>query len=94
MANNAKKDENGVSTLIAASKNDGITIVPIYANPANHGLKVNDASTGTDSGNNLGNAMKDENGTSAMTAISSSDGSSIVEVYGDPATGMIYIDSN
>lgn len=91
---NAKKDENGRPTLICASNGDGITIVPIKANPANHGLKIDDNTTGSNNGNNNGNAMIDENGVAVLTALSSAADGKIIEVYGDPATGKILINSN
>lgn len=37
---NASKDENGVSTLIAASSADGKTPVRVYADPDTHRLLV------------------------------------------------------
>lgn len=40
MAENASKDENGVSTLIAVSSVDGKTPVKVYANPTTHRLLV------------------------------------------------------
>lgn len=90
---NAYKDENGVSTLICASKNDGTTIVRIKANPTDHGLIIDDGTTGSDNGNNGGNAMRDENMVPVLIAVSSVDGKTPVEVYGDPVTGAILIDS-
>lgn len=89
----ASKDENGISTLIAASKNDGTTIVRIQANASNHGLTIDDAHTGSDNGNNGGNAMRDENAVPVLIATSSADGKTPIEVYGDPVTGAILIDS-
>ncbi len=91
---NAYRDENSKPNLIAASKNDGVTIVPIQVNATNHSLVIDDASTGSDNGNNEGNAARDENSVPVLLAISSVDGVSIVEVYGDPATGALLIDSN
>ncbi len=91
---NAKKDQNGRNTIIAASNADGQTIVQVKADPTNHGLAVDDASTGTDNGNNLGNAMLDENSVAVWTAVSEADGTTIIEIYADPLTGKILIDSN
>lgn len=91
---NAYKDQNNVPTLIAASKNDGTTIVRIQANATNHGLIVDDASTGSDNGNNDGNAARDENFVPVLIAVSSADGVTPVEVYGDPVTGALLVDSN
>ncbi len=94
MANNAKIDQNGRRTLIAASLNDGMTIVPITANPVNHGLSIDDSSTGSDNGNNQGNAMLDENMQAVATAMASDGSGAIIELYGDPLTGKLLIDSN
>ncbi len=101
---NAYRDENSVPTLIAASNADGQTIVRVLANPTNHALKVDDASTGSDAGNNSNNAQKDENSVPVLICVSSEtttvggvnfiQGITPVEVYADPATGMLLIDSN
>lgn len=91
---NAKKDQNGRNTIICASSLDGATIVPVFADPTTHGLKVDDNSTGSDNGNNGGNAMLDENSVPVWTALSSTGDGSIVEVYGDIATGKILINSH
>lgn len=95
MAINAYRDQNNRPTMIASSQSDGITIVRILANPTtNNFLKVDDASTGTDNGNHGGVALIDENGISALTALSSTGDGSIIELYADPATGKLLIDSN
>lgn len=101
---NASLDQNTVPTLIAASSADGTTIVKIKANASNHGLQIDDAHTGSDNGNNKGNAMKDENMRPVLLAVSSStttvngvsyiQGVTPVEVYGDLATGKLLVDSN
>ncbi len=101
---NAYKDENSVPTLIAASNADGKTIVRIKVNASNHSLSVDDASTGSDAGNNKNNAARDENSVPVLLAVSSRtatvggvsfvQGITPVEVYGDPATGELLIDSN
>lgn len=90
---NAKKDQNGKATIICASLNDGVTIVPLKADPATHILQTMDGSTGSDNGNNNGNAIVDGNGVPVWTAFSSVDGKTIVEVYADPATGNLLIKS-
>ena len=90
---NSYKDENGVGTLIAASSTNGTDIVRIQANAGSHRLHVNDNTTGTDNGNNQGKAMRDENNTPVLIAVSSVDGFSPIEVYGDPVTGELLIDS-
>ncbi len=92
MANEqAKKDENGVSTLIGVLNTDGLQTVRVKANPTNHALKVNDASTGSDNGPT--NAKKDGNDVSTLLAVSSVDGVTPVVVYTD-SSGNLLIDSN
>lgn len=88
---NAAKDENGVSTLITASKNDGTTVTRIYVAPGTHGLIVNDNTTGSDHGRTT--AYRDDNAVPVLMAISSGDGVTPIEVYGDPATGALWVDS-
>lgn len=90
---NAKLDQNSRPSIICASKDDGTTIVPIIANPTTHEISVDDASTGTDNGNNGGAAMLDENGIPVWTALASDGSGTIVEVYADPATGKLLVDS-
>ena len=91
---NAKHDQNSRPTIICASKNDGTTIVPITANPTTYGLSIDDNTTGSDNGNNSGNAMLDENSVPVWTALASDGSGQVVEIYGDPATGKVLIDSN
>lgn len=77
--------------MIAASMNDGTTIVPIIASPTDHGLGVNDNTTGTDYG--TVNALRDGNDVPALMAVSSADGTTPVTLYANPATGRILVDS-
>lgn len=90
---NAYLDQNSRPTIITVSSADGETIVSGLANPVNHALLTNLASTGSDNGNNQGNAMLDENSRPVWTALSSAGDGSIVEVYSDPVTGRILIDN-
>lgn len=91
---NAARDENGRTTIICASNSDGITVVQIKAEASTHALHVNDDTVGSDAGDNGGSAMLDGNGVAAWTALSSDGSGSIVEVYGEPITGSVLIDSN
>jgi len=91
---NAKRDQNNVPTLICASSTDGETIVAICSDPVVRGLCVEDASTGSDNGNNSGNASRDENNVTVLMAVSSVDGVTPIEVYANPLTNKILIDSN
>lgn len=88
---NAYRDDNGVHTIIAASKNDGTTVVRVYADPSTHKLKVNDNVTGTDHG--LSYAKRDDNQVPVWIAVSSADGFTPIEVYADPSTGALWVDS-
>lgn len=90
---NALLDENGRPTLIAISKDDGATIVRATANPTTHALVASDGDTGNDLGNNNGNAMLDENSKPVLLALSSNNDGTLVEVYSDPLTGAILIQS-
>ena len=90
MAEVAKKDSNGRSSLIAVSSLNGTTVLALLADPVTHRLKATTTTVG-DNGNNQGNAMVDENSVSVMTALSSADGSSIIEVYADPTTKALFL---
>lgn len=90
---NASRDENSRTTVICASSTDGLTIVPVCAK-ANHSLCVDDDTTGIDNGNNEGNAMLDENSVSVWIAESSDGSGDIVEVYADPVSKKVLINSN
>jgi hypothetical protein len=90
---NAGHDKNHKSTIIGVSNVNGTTIIPIYGNPATKSLKVDDNTTGSDYGNNQGIAMIDENRINVATALSSADDGSIIELYGDPITNKLLINS-
>lgn len=91
---NAGHDENARPTIILASSSNGLDIVTAIANPTTHILIAEDAHTGTDNGNNQGNAIEDENSVVVWTTLSSVGDGSIIEVYGNPTTKAILIDSN
>ena len=90
---NAGIDENGRQTIMAISNVDGKTIAPIYANPTSHAVHVDDNTTGSDLGNNGGNAMLDENSRQVITALSSTGDGSIIEVYVNDSTGALLVNS-
>lgn len=75
---NAGRDQNFVPTIIAISTADSTTILPIYANPANHGIKVSDATSGSFTGNR---ALRDDNFVTTLTALSSAGDGVIVALY-------------
>lgn len=78
---NAALDENSRPTLTGTLNTNGKGIVRIKVDPTSHALKVNNGTTGSDNGNNNGNANLDENSKPVLTAVSSADGKTVVEVY-------------
>ncbi len=86
----AKRDSNFIPTLLGGLNTDGTTLVRVKVNPANHGLKVVDDTTGTDHGPTA--APRDSNFVPAMMAVSSVDGVTPVVVYAD-SSGNLLIDS-
>lgn len=83
---NSKIDENGRPTATGVSNADGVTIIPLQANPNSHSLEVSNGSTGSDAGNNGNKSMIDENGVAAFTALSNANDGVIVELYLDSVT--------
>lgn len=77
----AKRDENRITTIIAALNTDGVTPNLIYANENTHAILADDGATGSDF--SVVNAPRDENRTPVAMAISSSDGVTPVELYSD-----------
>ena len=88
----SKLDENSRPSAICVSQNDGVTIVPLTANPISHGLSMSTAMS-VDNGNNNGNAMIDENEIPVFMALSSAEDGTLVEVYADPVTGALLVQS-
>lgn len=89
---NAKKDENGVSTILGVLDTDGETLVRVKVNVgSNNSLKVDDNTTGSDNGPDI--SPRDENFVPALIAVSSVDGVTPVVVYTD-SNGHLLIDSN
>ncbi len=86
----ASRDQNNVPTLLGALSTDGITPVRVKANPSNHGLEVDDNTTGSDHG--VANAVRDSNFVPVLLAVSSADGVTPVEVYAD-SSGNLLVDS-
>ena len=84
---NAKKDENGVSTLIAALNTNGTTPTLVQVNSSNNSLKVSNGTTGSNNGRNI--AYRDENSVPVLMAVSSSDGVTPVEVYADSSGNLL-----
>ena len=90
---NAKHDENARPTMIGISNVDGVTIEAVKAHPTNHGLEVDDATTGSDVGNNNGVALLDENSVPVLMAESSAGDGTFVELYVNDSTGRLLINS-
>ena len=64
-------DGNRTKTIMAVSSDDGITPILVAVNETNHALKVDDDITGTGLDNQL--AIRDDNRTTIMLALSSDD---------------------
>lgn len=88
---NAALDENSVASITGVLDSDGQTIVRIKVNPSNHGLMVDDNTTGADNGPT--NDLRDENERVALMAVSSDDGITPVVVYAN-SDGELLINSN
>ena len=86
---NAQRDENHVPTILGVSKNDGATVLPVYADPWGHALNVSDGLAGTDYGSD--NASSDENRVPTMMAVSAVDGVTPVPLYIDPTENKLLI---
>lgn len=78
---NAKKDENGRSTLIGILNTTGNTIVRATAVPSTHALSVVDGTGQSDNGNHGGNALLDQNSVPTLTCLSSDGSGKIINVY-------------
>ena len=88
---NAQRDENNVPTMLGVLNSDGVTVTPVQVNPANHALKVDDNTTGSDLGPSR--ALRDENFVPTKIVVSSVDGITPVVLYAD-SNGKLLIDSN
>lgn len=88
---NSPRDNNQIPTILGTSNADGITPVPICADPSNHALCAEDAATGSDlSGDN---ASRDENSVPVLMAVSSVDGETPCAVYVNAANNKILMQS-
>lgn len=86
----ALKDSNSASSLLGVLNTTGTSTVKVKANPTNHGLKVDDNTTGTDHG--PANALHDDNFVTSLMAVSSADGVTPVAVYTN-SSGQLLIKS-
>lgn len=88
----AKKDQNHIPTLLAASDADGVTPIPVYANPVRHRLSVQDALDGSDLSDEP--APRDQNRVVVLMAVSAVDGVTPVPIYADLDGNRLKIRSN
>ena len=88
----ARKDENGVSTLIITSNADGSTPMLVQVDSTAHSILIEDNTTGSDLSGDI--ASRDKNFIPVLMGVSSTDGITPTAIYGDPATGKILINSN
>ncbi len=86
------RDENHVPIALATSDADGVTPVSLVADPATHGLFVEDGVLGSDLSDDI--ARRDENHVTTIMAVSSVDGITPVPLYIDSATGKLLIQSS
>lgn len=77
----AKRDENRITTLIAALNTNGTTPNLVYCDPTTHAISADDNTTGSDF--SVTNTPRDENRVTVAMAVSSSDGVTPVELYSD-----------
>lgn len=87
----ARKDDNGIATMIATSNVDGATPALVKINSTNKGLLVDDGASGSDLSGNI--ASRDKNYQSVLMGVSSADGVTPTAIYLDPATGKLLIKS-
>ena len=87
---NAPRDPNQIPAILGVLSTTGLTVIPIKADPSNHGLRVADETTGSDHGPT--NAKRDQNQTTSLVATSSADGKTPVVLYAD-SSGNLLIDS-
>ena len=88
---NAQKDSNSVDTLLATLNTDGATTTLIQADPDNNSMKVDDDTTGSDSGPT--DAKRDSNSVPVIMAVSESDGTTPISLYAN-SSGQLLVDSN
>lgn len=86
----AKKDNNQIPVSLATSNADGETPVLFEANPTNHGLTVEDNTTGSDLSDDI--ASRDNNGIPVAMAVSEADGVTPVAIYADSSSGALLVD--
>lgn len=76
---NAVIDGSNVSSMIASVSTPLVAPIRIYANPTTHGIWLEDNTTGTNYG--LTDVKHDDNGKECLSAVSNSDGTTVVPLY-------------
>ena len=84
----AIRDENSITSMLALSFVDGVTVVPIQIDSTNGGVMVDTVNTVSTAAMN---AARDENDVTTLMAVDSVSGDPI-PVFADPATGAILTD--
>lgn len=87
---NAKKDNNGINTILAVAASTGSYTLNVKVNSVTHAMKIMDGTTGSNKGPT--NALKDDNSVPCLMAVSSVDGATPVPLYAD-SNGNLLIQS-
>ena len=86
---NTPRDENNIPVLQAVSMTDGVTVLPIKAEPVTHSLMCKLGGVGITSSNGID--PRDQDHVPAFMAVSSVDGVTPVPIYMDPVTNSLLI---
>ena len=89
--NQAPKDENHVSALLARSSDGSNATVKVCTEVATRTMSVMENGVASVE---LIPLVRDENHVPVMTAVSSVDGVTPVEIYADPVTRKLFIEKN
>lgn len=84
----AIRDDNSITSLLALSFIDGVTLVPVQISSINKGIMVDTTNTVSTAAMN---AARDGNDVTTLMAVDSVSGDPI-PVFADPATGGILTD--
>jgi len=82
----APRDNNRIPALLGTLNTDGVSVVNIAVNPANHRMKISNGTTG--SAFPYVNAERDQNRVTAIWGVSSADGTTPIPIYCD-STGAL-----
>lgn len=91
-AQQAKKDQNFVNTMLVEQNNSTNDTILIYANPVSHGILIDDGTGGMDFGSQ--NAKRDQNFVTVSMAASSSNGTTPISLYGNAGTHGLLVNSS